>query len=98
MRRKRPPLRLTNVHTKRYITEQSSFSGDAVGSGAAMKLGLLSEREVVPVVAPTKRSSPFESALRRWLSRNTPAQQTELEDVAEEVFIRLSRYSDDTLV
>lgn len=62
-----------------------------------MKLGLLSEREPVPVVAPTKRSSPFESALRRWLSRNTPAQQTELEDVAEEVFIRLSRYSDDTL-
>jgi RNA polymerase sigma-70 factor (ECF subfamily) len=62
-----------------------------------MKLGVLIEREPVPAAVPAKRPSSWESALRRWLSRNTPA-KSELEDVAEEVFIRLSRYSDDTLV
>lgn len=62
-----------------------------------MKLGVLIEREPVPAAVPTKRSSSWESALRRWLSRNVPA-KSELEDVAEEVFIRLSRYSDDTLM
>lgn len=63
-----------------------------------MKLGLMVEREPVPVAAPTKRSSTWESAVRRWLSRYAPAQKSDLEEVAEEVFTRLSRYGDDELI
>lgn len=63
-----------------------------------MKLGLKSVPEPIPIAASTKRAAGWEAALRRWLSRNAPAQTSELEEVAEEVFIRLSRYSEDTLV
>ena len=62
-----------------------------------MKVGLLVEREPVPVAAPTKRSSSWESAVRRWLSRHAPSQKSDLEEVADEVFTRLSRYGDDEL-
>ena len=63
-----------------------------------MKLGLLVEREPVPVAAPSKRPSNWESAVRRWLSRYAPAQKSDLEEIAEEVFTRLSRYDDDELI
>ncbi|MFC4313029.1 RNA polymerase sigma factor [Steroidobacter flavus] len=63
-----------------------------------MKLGLVRVREPVVVAQPSKWSSNWEIALRRWLSRHAPAQPTELEDVAEEVFVRLSRYDEATLV
>jgi RNA polymerase sigma factor (sigma-70 family) len=63
-----------------------------------MKVGLLVEREPVPVAAPTKRSLTWESAVRRWLSRYAPSQKSDLEEVAEEVFTRLSRYGDDELI
>lgn len=63
-----------------------------------MKLGVLVEREPVPVAVPTRRSSSWESAVRRWLSRHVPAQKSDLEEVADEVFARLSRYGDDELI
>lgn len=63
-----------------------------------MKLGVLVEREPVPVAAPAKRSASWESAVRRWLSRHVPAQKSDLEEVAEEVFTRLSRYDDGELI
>jgi RNA polymerase sigma-70 factor (ECF subfamily) len=63
-----------------------------------MKVGLLVEREPVPVAAPTKRSLTWESAVRRWLSRYAPSQKSDLEEIAEEVFTRLSRYGDDELI
>jgi RNA polymerase sigma factor (sigma-70 family) len=63
-----------------------------------MKSGVMVERERVAVVAPTNRSSTWESAVRRWLSRHAPAQKSDLEDVADEVFARLSRYGDDELI
>jgi RNA polymerase sigma factor (sigma-70 family) len=53
--------------------------------------------EPVVVAPPSKRSSNWEIALRRWLSRNTPSQSTQLEQVAEETFLRLSRYDEATL-
>jgi RNA polymerase sigma-70 factor (ECF subfamily) len=63
-----------------------------------MKLGLKSVPEPIPIVAPTKHASGWEVAIRRWLSRNAPARGSDLEDVAEEVFTRLSRYGEDELV
>lgn len=63
-----------------------------------MKLGVLVEREPVPVAAPTKRSSGWELAVRRWLSRYAPAQKSDLEEVADEVFTRLSRYEERELI
>jgi RNA polymerase sigma-70 factor (ECF subfamily) len=63
-----------------------------------MKLGLVRVREPVVVAEPSKRSSHWEIALRRWLSRHAPAQPTQLETIAEEVFVRLSRYDEATLV
>lgn len=63
-----------------------------------MKLGLMVERELVPVAEPSKRTSTWESTVRRWLSRYAPAQKSDLEEVAEEVFTRLSRYGDDELI
>ncbi len=63
-----------------------------------MKLGLVRAREPVTVASPPKRPSSWEFALRRWLSRHAPARPTELEEVAEEVYVRLSRYTEDTLV
>jgi RNA polymerase sigma-70 factor (ECF subfamily) len=64
-----------------------------------MKLGLVRARAPVPVaVAPApKRSftSTWESAVRRWLWGRS---STDLADVSQEVFIRLSSYSDSTLM
>jgi RNA polymerase sigma-70 factor (ECF subfamily) len=36
--------------------------------------------------------------MRRWLSSRSSIQPADLDDVAQEVFLRLIRYSDDTLV
>jgi RNA polymerase sigma factor (sigma-70 family) len=40
----------------------------------------------------------WRSAMRRWLSSRSSIQPADLDDVAQEVFLRLIRYSDDTLV
>jgi len=69
---------------------------------AAMKLSLVSVRAPVAVAAapPTKRSftSTWEAAVRRWLWGRPSSQSVDLEDVAQEVYIRLSGYSDTTLL
>lgn len=67
-----------------------------------MKLGLVRAHAPVAVVAAPapKRSftSTWETAVRRWLWGQPSPQRTDLEDVAQEVFIRFSGYSDSTLV
>lgn len=63
-----------------------------------MKLGVLVAREPVPVDSPTKRSLTWEFAVRRWLSRYAPAQKSDVEQVADEVFTRLSRYEEGELI
>ena len=40
----------------------------------------------------------WRGAMRRWLSSRSSIQPADLDDVAQEVFLRLIRYSDDTLV
>ena len=40
----------------------------------------------------------WRGAMRRWLSSRSAIQPADLDDVAQEVFLRLIRYSDDTLV
>lgn len=64
-----------------------------------MKLGLVRARAPVTVTAAPapKRSftSTWESAVRRWLWGRS---STDLADVSQEVFIRLSGYSDSTLM
>lgn len=64
-----------------------------------MKLGVVSARAPVTVAAPPapKRSftSTWETAVRRWLWGRSPA---DLGDVSQEVFIRFSGYTDDTLM
>jgi len=68
-----------------------------------MKLSLVSVRAPVAVAAaapPTKRSftSTWEAAVRRWLWGRPSSQTVDLEDVAQEVFVRFSGYSDATLL
>lgn len=40
----------------------------------------------------------WRGAMRRWLSSRSSIQPADLDDVAQEVFLRLIRYSDETLV
>ncbi|WP_116810926.1 RNA polymerase sigma factor [Steroidobacter cummioxidans] len=67
-----------------------------------MKLSLVSVRAPVAVAAApqTKRSftSTWEAAVRRWLWGRPSSQTVDLEDVAQEVFVRFSGYSDATLM
>lgn len=67
-----------------------------------MKLSLVSVRAPAAVAAapPTKRSftSTWEAAVRRWLWGRPSKQTVDLDDVAREVFVRYSGYSDATLL
>lgn len=61
-------------------------------------------REVVPVDTQSRNERLtrwFESwrgAMKRWLSSRSSMQSADLDDVAQEVFLRLLRYSDDAVV
>lgn len=63
-----------------------------------MKLGLVRARAPVTAAAAPKPqrsfTSTWENAVRRWLWGRS---STDLDDVAQEVFIRLTGYSDSTL-
>ena len=61
-------------------------------------------REVVPFDTQSRNerlTQWFESwrgAMKRWLSSRSSMQSADLDDVAQEVFLRLLRYSDDAVV
>jgi RNA polymerase sigma factor (sigma-70 family) len=61
-------------------------------------------KEVVPVDTHSRNERLtrwFESwrgAMKRWLSSRSSMQSADLDDVAQEVFLRLLRYSDDAVV
>jgi RNA polymerase sigma factor (sigma-70 family) len=66
-----------------------------------MKLSLVRAQAPVAIAAPSsKRSltSTWETAVRRWLWGHSASKTADLEEVAQEVFIRFSGYSDSTLM
>ena len=46
----------------------------------------------------TDAAAVWRPSMRRWLSSRSTIQAADLDDVAQEVFLRLLRYSDDTVV
>lgn len=52
----------------------------------------------VAIARPTTRSEPGETPMRQWLSSQSSMPTADLDDVAQEVFSRLLRYDDETLI
>ena len=83
-------MALVSAVPERCPTEQSTTEGEG--------------REVITIDTKsrnerlTKWFESWRGAMKRWLSSRSSMQSADLDDVAQEVFLRLLRYSDDAVV
>lgn len=83
-------MALVSAVPERCPTDQSTAQGE---SREVIKIDTKARNERL-----TKWFESWRGAMKRWLSSRSSMQSADLDDVAQEVFLRLLRYSDDAVV